>query len=123
MRTPIFLLVLFLALPGVAQTPEALPFVEADMIQARIYIDKQCAQTLDNECRAVFDGKRLIIEPGPRLMSCLRSLEAKDPSCPRDYAKRGAIKQLDVIKKRAKNIAQGLKIDVVIDGKNFSTTR
>jgi len=107
----------------VAARPEAHPFVEQDMLLARDYVNQSCNELLNGECRAVFDGTKLLIIPDGNLATCLRSGERKDPACPGEYSKRGAIKQLEIIRKRAGNIAQGLTLEVVVDGKKFNTKK
>jgi len=90
--------------------------------QAKDYINQQCQELLAGQCQSAYDGKRMVILPNPGLAQCLTSGEAKAQGCPGEYTRRGAIRQLDVIKKRARNIVLGMTVEVVIDGQTFRTS-
>ncbi|WP_218082926.1 hypothetical protein [Anthocerotibacter panamensis] len=116
------LLVLSLSLALAQPLPaQVQAFVRSEVDQAQAYINEICVQELRGTCQASFTGEKLLILPDSNLSACIKSLEEKDFSCPGDYAKQGVIKMLDVIQRRARNIARGLQIEIVIDGKPFFT--
>lgn len=101
--------------PTIAQTPRrpsVTRFSQQSAIQAQNFVTQACGDLLSWGCEGSFDGQSLNIIVKDNLSTCL----GESHVCPGNYSKRGVVRELYSIQRKAENIAPGLIAYIYVDG-------